>query len=129
MTQFVISSSNHMFGRAIRDKLPECVSENFENFVHFFKNHEGDLSQKSPQPNMWLLINHTKPTKTLYWNFSRSHHHAQLGNALQKFFFAYSALIMDTLKGSIIKAEYAKKMFLEGISQLSIMVWPTTNIF
>ena len=31
---------------------------------------------------------------------SRSHHFAELGNALQKHFFAYSALIMGTLKGS-----------------------------
>ena len=31
---------------------------------------------------------------------SRSHHYAQLRNALQKHFFAYSALIMGTLKGS-----------------------------
>ena len=31
---------------------------------------------------------------------SLSHHYAQLGNALQKHFFAYSALIMGTLKGS-----------------------------
>ena len=28
---------------------------------------------------------------------SRSHHYAQLGNALQKHFFAYSALMMGTL--------------------------------
>ena len=34
-----------MFGRVIWDKLPEG---NFE----VFKNHEGDLSQKSPEPNM-----------------------------------------------------------------------------
>ena len=32
---------------------------------------------------------------------SQSHHYAQLGNALQKHDFAYSALIIDTLKGSI----------------------------
>ena len=31
---------------------------------------------------------------------SRSHHYAQLQNALQKHFFAYSTLIMGTLKGS-----------------------------
>ena len=31
---------------------------------------------------------------------SQSHHYAQLGNALQKHFFAYSALTMGTLKGS-----------------------------
>ena len=31
-----------------------------------FKNHEDDLSQKSPEPNEWLLVNHTKPTNTLY---------------------------------------------------------------
>ena len=24
---------------------------------------------KSPEPNMWLLVNHTKPTNTLYWNW------------------------------------------------------------
>ena len=36
----------------------------------------------------------------LYERFSRSNHYAQLGNALQKHFFAYSALIMGTLKGS-----------------------------
>ena len=29
---------------------------------------EGDLSWKSPEPNMWLLVNHMKPTNTLYWN-------------------------------------------------------------
>ena len=28
--QISISTSNHMFGRAIWDKLPECISENFE---------------------------------------------------------------------------------------------------
>ena len=27
---FAISTSNHMFGRAIWDKLPECIFENFE---------------------------------------------------------------------------------------------------
>ena len=32
-----------------------------------FKNHVGDLSQKLPEPNMWFLVNHTKPTSTLYW--------------------------------------------------------------
>ena len=26
----VISTSNHMFGRVILDKLPECIVENFE---------------------------------------------------------------------------------------------------
>ena len=31
---------------------------------------------------------------------SRSQHYAQLGNAFQKIFFAYSALIMGTLKGA-----------------------------
>ena len=31
--------------------------------------------------------------------FSRSHHYAQLGNALQKHFFPYFALIIGTLKG------------------------------
>ena len=33
------------------------------------------------------------------WLNSQSHHYAQLGNALQKHFFAYFASIMDTLKG------------------------------
>ena len=42
-----------MFGKAIWDKLFEC---NFK----IFKNHECDLSQKVPEPNMWLLANHTR---------------------------------------------------------------------
>ena len=32
--------------------------------------------------------------------YSQSHNYAQLGNALQKHFFAYSALIMGTFKDS-----------------------------
>ena len=34
---------------------------------------------------------------------------------------------MEPFKVPIIKAEHEKKVFLEGISQLSIMVWPTIN--
>ena len=59
-----------MFGRAIWDKMPECIFENFEIARvkrGQFRN-DGDLSQKLPEPNMWLLVNHTKPTNTLYWN-------------------------------------------------------------
>ena len=69
-----ISTSNHMFARGIWDNLLNCIFENFEivpvklgQFINF-KNHEGDLSQKLPEPNMWLLVKHTKPIKTLYWN-------------------------------------------------------------
>ena len=50
-----------MFGRVIWDKLPES---NFK----IFQNHDGDLSPKSAKPKMWLLVNHTKPANTLYWN-------------------------------------------------------------
>ena len=42
-------------------KLAEWNEGNFK----IFKNHGGDLSQKLPEPNMWLLINQTKPTNTL----------------------------------------------------------------
>ena len=64
-----------MLGGAIWDKLSECIFEKFEiarvknegNFK-IFKNHVRDLSQKLPEQNMWLLVNHTKPTNTLYWN-------------------------------------------------------------
>ena len=45
-------------------KLPEWNQGNFK----IVKNHKGDLSEKSAEPNMWLLFNHTKPTNTLYWN-------------------------------------------------------------
>ena len=42
-----------MLGRAVWDKLPEFIFENFEIArVKFFKNHEGDLSQKSPETTM-----------------------------------------------------------------------------
>ena len=59
-------------GRAIWDKLPGCSFENFEiaqvkrGQFQNFKNHEDDLSQKSLKRNMWLLVNHTKSTNTLY---------------------------------------------------------------
>ena len=58
-----------MVGRGICDKLPWCIFENFEkpewnegNFK-IVKDHEGDLFQKLPEPNMSLLVNHTKPKK------------------------------------------------------------------
>ena len=54
-----ISVSNHTFRKAIWDKLPICIFENFEialvkreQFQNLQKNHDGDLSQKSPEPNM-----------------------------------------------------------------------------
>ena len=37
-------------------------------------------------------------------------------------------LPVSSFKVSIIKPEYGKKMFLEGISQLSLMVWPTSIV-
>ena len=40
-----------------------------EGNFKIFKNHQGDLSQKLHEPNMWLLVNHTKPRNTLYWNW------------------------------------------------------------
>ena len=48
-----ISTSNHMFGRAIWDKLSECIFENFE----IARVKRGWFIQK-----MGLLVNHTKPT-------------------------------------------------------------------
>ena len=41
--------------------------DNEGNF-NIFRNHEGDLSQKSPNPNMWLLVNHSKASNTFYCN-------------------------------------------------------------
>ena len=61
-----------MFGRPIWDKLLECIFENFDiaqeklGQSQNFKNHEVDLFQKLPEPNMLLPVNHIKPTKTLY---------------------------------------------------------------
>ena len=40
----------------------------FLKMLKIFKNYAGDLSQKLPEQNVWLLVNHTKPTNTLYWN-------------------------------------------------------------
>ena len=52
-----------MFGTAIWDKLLKCIVGNSEiawvkegNFK-VFKNHDGDLSQKLLESNMWLLPN------------------------------------------------------------------------
>ena len=44
-----------MCGRVIWNKLHECTFEHFENF----ENDEVALSQKSPEPNIWLLAYHT----------------------------------------------------------------------
>ena len=57
-----------MFGRAIWDKLRECIFVSFHtsNFKTF-KYHEGDLAKKSPEPNV-LLVYPTKPKNTFYWN-------------------------------------------------------------
>ena len=48
----VISTSNHMFGRAIWDKLPECIFENFEIARVNRRIRDGDISQKLPKSNM-----------------------------------------------------------------------------
>ena len=37
-------------------------------FSKIFKYDEDDLAQKSHERNMRLLVNHTKPTNTQYWN-------------------------------------------------------------
>ena len=50
-----ISTSNHMFWKAIWNQLPECVFENFE-ISKFLKKWEGDLSLKSPELSMLLLV-------------------------------------------------------------------------
>ena len=48
-----------------------------------------------------MIIVVLKPLRLRYISLfmcnGRSHHYAQLGNALQKHFFAYSALMMGTL--------------------------------
>ena len=48
-----ISTSNHMFGRAISDKLPKCIFENFEvSQVKLGQFKWGWFIPKLPQPNM-----------------------------------------------------------------------------
>ena len=57
---------------AIWDKLPDFILENFATALvklgqfQILKNDEGDLSQQSAELNMWLMVNHIKPTNTLY---------------------------------------------------------------
>ena len=51
--------------KAIWDKLPEYIFENFEIaqvIRGLLLNQKGDLSQKLPEPNLWLLVNHSQPT-------------------------------------------------------------------
>ena len=45
-------------------KILILLEQNEGNFK-IFKNHEGDISQKLPEPNIWLLINHTPKQQTL----------------------------------------------------------------
>ena len=54
-----------MFGRAIWDKLLECIFQVKQwQFHKISKNQKSDLSQKSRETNMWLLVNRTKSTNT-----------------------------------------------------------------
>ena len=64
---YQISTSNHMLGRAIWDKLPKCIFENFE--IARVKRGQFQIFQKSRRlfipkvaQNMRLLVNDTKPT-------------------------------------------------------------------
>ena len=60
-----------MFGRAIQDKLLKCIFDDFEisrvkrgQFKNFQKSQEIYSKNRLNQTNMWLLVNHTKPTNT-----------------------------------------------------------------
>ena len=54
----VISTSNHILGRTIWDKLRKCIFLNFETVrVKRGQFHEGHLSQILPESNMSLLVN------------------------------------------------------------------------
>ena len=53
-------------------RLSKRVS-NKRNFNQYFSENKTTffwpyLSQKLSEPNIWLLVNHTKPADTLYWN-------------------------------------------------------------
>ena len=74
-----ISTSNHIFfleggGGGIWDHWGEWFFYNFEiarvkrdQFQNFQKA-QGWISLKIPEPDLWLLFNHTKPTNTSYCN-------------------------------------------------------------
>ena len=66
-----ISTSNHMFGRVIWDKLPKCIFEHFE--VAQGKPGQFQIFQKLWGwfiPKIALTKrDHTKPKNTLYWNW------------------------------------------------------------
>ena len=51
--------------KTIWDKLPEYIFQNFkipQVKRGLLLNKKGDLSQKLPEPNLWLLVNHAQPT-------------------------------------------------------------------
>ena len=56
-------------------KILKFLEWNKDNFK-ILRDRKGELSQKWPEPNMWLLVNHTKPTITVYW----SQYHLTAGN-------------------------------------------------
>ena len=73
-----------MFGRAIWDELSKYVFEIFElarvkwgQFQTFQKSPEWFIL-KSPEPNMLLLVNYTKPTNTFYWLYVLIMSHTRL---------------------------------------------------
>ena len=73
-----ISTSNHMFGRAIWDKLSKCIFENFgiarvksktRTISNFSKIMRVIYCKNCLNQTLWLLVNHTKLTNTLHWNW------------------------------------------------------------
>ena len=68
-----------MFERTIRDKVLECIFENFEiSISKFFTNHEGDLSQgfKIHEDDYWSITPKQKilciETNRLIKNFNKN---------------------------------------------------------
>ena len=55
----------HLLCRTTCFSFFSMLSEWNKGNFKIFRNHEGDLSPKSPEPSMWLLVNQSKPTKTV----------------------------------------------------------------
>ena len=109
-----------MFGRAIWDKLLECIFETFWNFK-IFKNHEGALSQKLLKPNMWLLVNHTKPTNTVLKLISLDSPQLQNSGQLQN--NTVSDIMLITIVWLLISFSRHKSALQKHINFNTIFSW------
>ena len=110
-------------------ELPRCIFEYFEivrvkrgQFQNFKKLRQWFI-QKSPEPNMRLLFNHTKRTNTLYWNdFSTTgNYKSWVGN--YKPANKYRIIVNDAMLIAINRVFHLKISLAVVLMEILMVIW------